>query len=60
MARVGRSVLIEIHFLTPPGWPVSGIAQLDAIRDEVGEALGGEGPNRWVTICYTEDADWAF
>lgn len=60
VARVGRSVLIEIHFLVPPGWAVSSVAELDAIRDEVGEALGGEGPNRWLTICYTEDPDWAF
>jgi predicted Co/Zn/Cd cation transporter (cation efflux family) len=60
VARVGRSVLIEIHFLVPPGWPVKSVAQLDAIRDQVGRALGGEGPNRWLTICFTEDADWAF
>ncbi len=60
VARVGRSVLIEIHFLVPPDWSISSVARLDAIRDEVGRALGGEGPSRWLTICFTEDADWAF
>jgi predicted Co/Zn/Cd cation transporter (cation efflux family) len=59
VARVGRSMLIDIHFQTPPGWPIGGVATLDAIRDEVGAALGNEGPGRWLTICFTEDADWA-
>ncbi len=60
VARVGRSVLIEIHFLVPPGWKVDSIAQLDAIRDQVGAEIGNEGPSRWLTICFTEDAEWAF
>ena len=60
VARVGRSVLIEIHFLVPPGWKVDSIAQLDAIRDQVGAEIGEEGPSRWLTICFTEDAEWAF
>jgi predicted Co/Zn/Cd cation transporter (cation efflux family) len=59
VAQVGRATLIEINFLTPPGWPVSSIAQLDAIRQEVGDALGQEGPNRWLTISFTEQTNWA-
>jgi predicted Co/Zn/Cd cation transporter (cation efflux family) len=39
---------------------VNTIAQLDAIRDAVGAEIGGEGPHRWLTICFTEDAEWAF
>jgi predicted Co/Zn/Cd cation transporter (cation efflux family) len=60
VARVGRATLIEITFVTPPGWEVQGIGQLDRIRQEVGEALGGKGPDRWLTIAFTEDPDWAF
>jgi predicted Co/Zn/Cd cation transporter (cation efflux family) len=60
VARVGRATLIEITFVTPPGWAVTGIDQLDRIRQEVGEALGGKGPDRWLTIAFTEDPDWAF
>ncbi len=60
VARVGRATLIEITFLAGPGWEVSGIGQLDAIRHEVGEALGGKGPDRWLTIAFTEDPDWGF
>jgi predicted Co/Zn/Cd cation transporter (cation efflux family) len=60
VARVGRATLIEITFVTPPGWAVSSIGQLDEIRQEVGEALGGKGPDRWLTIAFTEDPAWAF
>jgi predicted Co/Zn/Cd cation transporter (cation efflux family) len=60
VARVGRATLIEITFLTPRGWKVTSIGQLDTIRQEVGEALGGKGPDRWLTIAFTEDPDWAF
>jgi predicted Co/Zn/Cd cation transporter (cation efflux family) len=60
VAQVGRATLIEIHFITPPGWPLSSVAQLDAIRQEVGDAIGDEGPNRWLTISFTEDPAWAF
>jgi predicted Co/Zn/Cd cation transporter (cation efflux family) len=60
VARVGRATLIEITFVAPPGWKLSGVGQLDAIRQEVGEALGGKGPDRWLTIAFTEDPHWAF
>jgi predicted Co/Zn/Cd cation transporter (cation efflux family) len=60
VARVGRATLIEITFVAPRGWAVSGLGQLDAIRQEVGEAVGGKGPDRWLTIAFTEDPDWAF
>lgn len=60
VARVGRSRLIDIHFVVPPGWALESIAVLDAIRDEVGAEIGDEGPNRWLTICFTEDPEWAF
>jgi predicted Co/Zn/Cd cation transporter (cation efflux family) len=59
VASVGRSVLIEIHFVAPPGWPVTSLAQLDAIRDKVGLAIGDDDPHRWLTISFTEDDDWA-
>jgi predicted Co/Zn/Cd cation transporter (cation efflux family) len=60
VARVGRATLIEITFVSAPGWTVTGISQLDRIRQEVGEALGGKGPDRWLTIAFTEDPDWGF
>lgn len=59
VARVGRGSLIEIHLLAPPAWPVRDLAQLDAIRDEIGAAIGGKGPNRWLTIAFTTRPDLA-
>jgi predicted Co/Zn/Cd cation transporter (cation efflux family) len=31
----------------------------DAIRNEVGEALGEESSDRWLTIVFTTDPEWA-
>ena len=31
---------------------------LDAIRREIAEAIGGEGPYRWLTIDFTADPRW--
>jgi predicted Co/Zn/Cd cation transporter (cation efflux family) len=52
--------LIDIHFVVPPGWALDSVARLDAIRNEIGAEIGEEGPNRWLTICFTEDPEWAF
>jgi predicted Co/Zn/Cd cation transporter (cation efflux family) len=60
VARVGRATLIEITFVTPAGWQIDGIGQLDRIRNEVGTAIGGKGPDRWLTIAFTEDPTWGF
>ena len=35
------------------------IAQWDALREEVGELIGDEGPDRWLTILFTADPEWA-
>jgi predicted Co/Zn/Cd cation transporter (cation efflux family) len=32
------------------------IGELDALRAEIGAAIGGEGPERWLTIVFTADA----
>jgi len=58
-ARVGRSTLVEISFVVPPDWPVGTIARLDAIRAEISAAIGGEGPDRWMTITFTGQDRWA-
>ena len=30
-----------------------------ALRDEIGEAIGGDSPDRWLTIAFTTDREWA-
>jgi predicted Co/Zn/Cd cation transporter (cation efflux family) len=59
VARVGRSKEIELYFIVPADAPARTISEWDALRDEIGEAVGGEGPNRWLTVVFTGDREWA-
>lgn len=59
VARVGRGRQIELFFIVPAGAPARQLEEWDAIRDEVGEAIGGESPDRWLTIAFTTDPEWA-
>ncbi|MGR0188760.1 cation diffusion facilitator family transporter [Azospirillum aestuarii] len=59
VARVGRGRQIELFFIVPSGWPPRMLEEWDKIRDEVGAAIGGEGPDRWLTIVFTSDLEWA-
>ncbi|KAB7644970.1 cation diffusion facilitator family transporter [Polymorphobacter fuscus] len=55
--EVGRARFIEISFLVPADMPVASITDFDAIRHEIGQALGGTGPEQWLTIVFTADPD---
>ena len=59
VAKIGRSLQMEICFVAPPAFPIGDIRTLDAIRDEVGRLIGGEGPDRWLTIMFTGDPERA-
>lgn len=59
VARVGRGRQIELYFIAPKGWPPKRLEDWDRIRDEIGLAIGGEGPDRWLTIAFTTDHEWA-
>ncbi|WP_347265765.1 cation transporter [Paracoccus sp. (in: a-proteobacteria)] len=59
VARVGRGRQIEIYFVVPAGQPPRRLEEWDAIRDEIGRAIGDEGPDRWLTIAFTTDPEWA-
>ncbi|WP_409295784.1 cation diffusion facilitator family transporter [Pseudomonas sp. KCJK8670] len=59
VAKVGRSREIELFFIVPPDMGAKTIAEWDALRDEVGNAIGGEGPDRWLTVVFTGDKEWA-
>ncbi len=55
--EVGRARFIEISILVPPDMPVASIRDFDVIRHEIGDALGGTGPELWLTIVFTGDPD---
>ncbi|MDR6715311.1 putative Co/Zn/Cd cation transporter (cation efflux family) [Pseudomonas hunanensis] len=59
VAKVGRSREIELYFIVPTDMPARTIAEWDALRNEVGDAVGGEGPDRWITVVFTGDPEWA-
>lgn len=55
--EVGRARFIEISFLVPADLPVGSVRDFDVIRHEIGDALGGIGPEQWLTIVFTCDPD---
>nr|WP_255607900.1 cation transporter [Ancylobacter sp. Lp-2] len=59
VARVGRGRQIELYFIVPRDQPARKLEEWDHLRDEVGEAIGGESPDRWLTIAFTTDPEWA-
>ncbi|ACI99961.1 cation diffusion facilitator family transporter [Rhodospirillum centenum] len=58
VARVGRGRQIELYFIVPRDWPARRLEDWDRLRDEIGQAIGGEGPDRWLTIVFTTDPEW--
>ncbi|MBB4085638.1 MULTISPECIES: cation transporter [Sphingomonas] len=59
VARVGRGTQIELNFIVPPDTPARRLEEWDALRDRIGEELGDDTPNRWLTIVFTTDPEWA-
>ena len=58
VAKVGRAQFIEIHIAVPTGMALDNVAAVDAIRREIADGIGDEGPQRWLTIDYTADPRW--
>jgi predicted Co/Zn/Cd cation transporter (cation efflux family) len=59
VSKIGRSQQIELYFVVPADFAIGDLRHLDAIRDEVGQLTGGEAPDRWLTIFFTGDREWA-
>lgn len=59
VARVGRGRQIELYFIVPSGLPAKRLEEWDNIRDEIGNAIGNDTPDRWLTIAFTTDQEWA-
>ncbi len=58
VAKVGRAQFIEIHIAVPSSMRLDNVATVDAIRRDIADSLGGEGPERWLTIDFTADPKW--
>ncbi|WZB72113.1 cation transporter [Achromobacter xylosoxidans] len=59
VAKVGRGRQIELYFIVPKDLPAKPLEQWDRIRDEVSRAVGDDTPDRWLTIAFTTDLEWA-
>jgi predicted Co/Zn/Cd cation transporter (cation efflux family) len=59
VAKVGRAKQIEIYFIVARNGAARRLEEWDKIRDEIGEAIGDESYNRWLTIAFTTDSEWA-
>lgn len=59
VAKVGRATQIELYFIVPKDLPPRTIEEWDRTRDQIGAAIGDEGHNRWLTIAFTADVNWA-
>lgn len=60
VARVGRGIQIELAFIVPEHWPARRLEEWDLLRDAIGDALGNDSPDRWLTIVFTTDPEWAY
>jgi len=58
VAKVGRSIMIEVHLILPEHYKIGTVDWLDRIRGEIGDAIGGGGPDRWFTVCFTAKPEW--
>lgn len=58
VARVGRGRQIELYFIVPLGLPPRRLEEWDRIRDEIGDAIGNDSPDRWLSIVFTTDQEW--
>ena len=54
ISRAGRARFIEVSVLVPSDLRMS-IGEFDTLRAEIGDAIGGKGPDRWLTITFTAD-----
>jgi len=58
VTRVGRAQFIEIGFVGASTSTAVTLGELDAIRKEVADAMGGLNPGYWLTIQFTADRQW--
>jgi predicted Co/Zn/Cd cation transporter (cation efflux family) len=59
VAKVGRGEQIELFFVVRADDPPRALLEWDRLRDEIGDALGEESTDRWLTIMFTTDREWA-
>lgn len=59
VAKVGRSRMVELHFIVPHDHPAQSVADFDRVRESLAAKVGGRAEDRWLTIVFTADPKWA-
>lgn len=59
VAKVGRSRMVELHFIVPHDHPAQSVADFDRVREDLAAKVGGRAEDRWLTIAFTADPKWA-
>lgn len=54
----GKVRIIEIDILIPKSYPIQDVAELDGIRNEIDDRIGGKRSEKWVTISFTTLRRW--
>ena len=54
----GNTRIIEIDILVRKNFPYQTIAEIDAIRNEIDQEIGGNPTEKWVTISFTGTRKW--
>lgn len=56
--KVGRARFVEIGFVAPSPATAKTLGELDAVRQEIADAMGGLRPGYWLTVDFTADRRW--
>jgi cation diffusion facilitator family transporter len=56
--KVGRGQFIEVHIIVEPDRQLGTAADLDAVREEIADALAARGTDKWLTVDFTGSDAW--
>jgi len=56
--RAGRQRFVEMGFVATSGDMTTSYRDLDRIRGEIADALGGTNPGCWLTVDFTAEDQW--
>ncbi|ARO14520.1 cation diffusion facilitator family transporter [Ketogulonicigenium robustum] len=59
VAKTGRGLQIELYFIVAPETPDRSLRAWDDLRTTIAAEIGHDSPDRWLTIVFTADPNWA-
>lgn len=58
VAKMGRMRFIDIHILVEPTRPLGDMDDIDAVRIDIAQRIGGDIRAEWLTIMFTGRREW--